>query len=411
MKWLQRLGLGLGCFLSLVTAAAAHFTDGTKPRTILVADLESEGLVVYLRVPAPLFYAADVVDAQARQVPFEAQFLDVSRVGNALAFRLSQSAIDDSPVAFADRLNAAHMWRQNGRPIAPRVVRWAIHPKLPESPFSSVAEARASLSIPPPAVDPALGTAYIDVELVLEGAKQPFDLQVKSAQAPLPLPADVSIDNHLRDLRGGSAVSITESGQLQDWVTIDGSALRAALTFVWQGILHILLGADHVLLVVCIALGAGAWRALVLRVTAFTLGHAVTLVTAFLGYVPSAPWFIPAVETAIAATVVYAALTAWLQRLDAPLILLAIGLLHGLGFSFVLSDILGPGSPALASSLAAFTLGLETGQLALLTVVLGTMAGIRLLSVPGAVAIRYSTLGICGVIAAYWTVTRGYPLL
>ena len=411
MRWSQLLGLGVAFLMGFVTVAAAHFSEGTKPRTILVADAQGGGVLVYLRVPAPLFYANDIVDAQAQQVPFEAEFLTVTRVGNALAFSLSQSEISRDPGGFADRLNAAHLWRQNGRLVEARVLRWNVHQGLPETAFSSIAAAREALTMPTSEVDAAFGSAYIDVELVLKGARQGLDLQMRSAMPVLPLPAGVSIDNHIRDLRDGNGVSITQTGQLQDWVTIDGSLFRSALTFTWQGILHILLGADHVLLVVCIALGAGAWRSLVARVTAFTLGHAVTLVTAFFGYVPSAAWFIPAVETAIAATVIYAAMAAWLERMDAPLILLAIGLLHGMGFSFVLSDILGPASPSLTTSLAAFTVGIESGQLALLALVLLAMAGIRRFSLQGAASVRYLTLGLCAMTATYWTLSRGYSLL
>ena len=411
MRWHHFFYLTIAIFLSFVAASLAHFTEGSKPRTILIADGEDKGLLVYLRVPAPLFFAGDIVDAQNRQVPFEAQFLTVNRVGNALAFSLSQSDISDNPNDFSDRLNAAHIFRQAGRPLEARVLRWAIHSDLPKTSLSSVAEAREALSTPVLEVDPSFGAAYIDVELALDEAEKRLDLQVKSALPFVILPPSVSIDNHIRDLRGNSAVSIRETGQLQDWVTVDGSSLRAGLLFVWQGILHILLGTDHVLFVVCIALGAGAWRKLVLRVTAFTLGHAVTLVIAFLGYVPNATWFIPAVETAIAATVVYAALAAWLQRMDAPWVLLVTGLLHGLGFSFVLSEILGPGSPALSLSLASFTLGIEFGQLALLALVLAAMAGIGTMSFQGARALRLMALGVSGSIAVYWTLTRGLELL
>ena len=411
MKCLRLISFVLGCLLCLVTNATAHFSEGTKPRTILVADAEDGGLLVYLRVPAPLFYAADIVAAQAQQVPFEAEFLEVTRVGNALAFGLSQSAIAENPDGFADRLNAAHLWRQSGRHLEARVLRWKVHGDLIGTSFSSIAAAREALALPMVETDPAFGSAYIDIELALEGARAGLDLQIKSALPVLPLPTHVSIDNHVRDLRSGRAVSIMEPGQLQEWVTVNGSHVHAALAFVWQGVLHILLGADHVLLVACIALGAGVWRTLVLRATAFTLGHAATLVTAFLGYVPSAVWFIPAVETAIAATVVYAAISAWWERMDTPFVLFLIGLLHGLGFSFVLSDILGPASPALATSLAAFTIGIEAGQLVLIAVVLTAMASVRWVSRDGAIAIRHASLGICAVIAAYWTISRGVSLI
>ena len=85
--------------------------------------------------------------------------------------------------------------------------------------------------------------------------------------------------------------------------------------------------------------------------------------------------------------------------------------IHGLGFSFVLSEILGPGSPALSLSLASFTLGIEFRQLALLALVLAAMAGIETMSFQGARALRLMALGVSGSIAVYWTLTRGLELL
>ena len=389
----------------------AHFSEGTKPRTVLLTEQRDEGLIAYIRIPAPLLFADDIVDAQRRQVPFEAEFLTVTRIGNALTFLLSQSEIAANERGFAERLNGAHVWRQNGLSLATEVLRWRIHPKEPDSPFSSLAEARASLDTETRGEDPNFGNAYVDIELALRTTFPSTDLDLKSAYTALPLPSAVRIDNHIRDLRGGRAVSITQEGQLQDWISIDGSRLHAALGFVWQGILHILIGIDHVLLVVCIALGAGTFRHLVALVTAFTFGHALTLVIAFLGYVPDAAWFIPAVETIIAVTVFYAALAAWWRRTEAVWVFGAIGLLHGFGFSFVLSEILGSSSSTLLLSLASFTLGIELGQVAILTVAMVAMACLSLFSEDASRWTRSGVLLACAAVALIWTVERSVALI
>jgi hypothetical protein len=391
--------------------AEAHFSEGTKPRTVLLTEHQDGRLMAYIRIPAPLLYAHEIVEAQRQQVPFEADFLTVTRIGNALTFFLSQSDIAADEEGFAERLNAAHVWRQNGIALITEVLRWRIHPGEPANPFSSPAEARTSLDTSTEIEDPNFGNAYVDFDLAIETTFPSTDLDLKSAHTALPLPPAVSIDNHIRDLRGDQAVSVTEEGQLQDWITIDGSRLNAALGFIWQGILHILIGADHVLLVVCIALGAGTLTHLVALVTAFTLGHAVTLVTAFLGYIPQAPWFIPAVEAAIAVTVLYAALAAWWRRIEAVWVFGAIGLLHGLGFSFVLSEILGPSSSALTLSLASFTLGIELGQVAILAIAVGVMAGLSRVSANASGWTRSGVLLACAAMAAVWTAERSLALL
>ena len=175
--------------------------------------------------------------------------------------------------------------------------------------------------------------------------------------------------------------------------------------------MHILIGADHVLLVVCIAFGAGSARRLALRVTAFTLGHTVTLAAATLGFIPNAPWFIPGVETAIALTVLYAAVASLRQWREAIAILFAIGLLHGLGFAFVLQDLMGIDQLALAGALMAFTLGIELGQLGILAVALVLSAGLARTSALAESWMRHGALVTFALIAAFWSVERGISTL
>ena len=95
---------------------------------------------------------------------------------------------------------------------------------------------------------------------------------------------------------------------------------------------------------------------LVYRVSGFTIGHTITLVGGFFGYAPSGAWFIPAVELGIALSIIYAAITAVTNRgeISSFLITTCIGLLHGLGFSFVLHEILKVDSPNLWVSLISF---------------------------------------------------------
>ena len=91
----------------------------------------------------------------------------------------------------------------------------------------------------------------------------------------------------------------------------------------------------------------------------------MTLVAGFFGYVPQAAWFVPAVETAVAASIALAAVAALRTAGKAPLLALtaAIGLLHGLGFSFALRQMLQLDGPHLAVSLGAFNVGVELGQI------------------------------------------------
>ncbi len=144
----------------------------------------------------------------------------------------------------------------------------------------------------------------------------------------------------------------------------------AASRFVAEGFWHILGGYDHLLFVLCLVLPVRRWRPLVAIVTAFTLAHSVTLGFAALGYAPSAAWFPPLVETAIAASIVWLALENILLPVDRLeqrwMLAFAFGLIHGFGFSFALGETLQFAGGHRAMALGTFNLGVELGQLLVL---------------------------------------------
>ena len=133
----------------------------------------------------------------------------------------------------------------------------------------------------------------------------------------------------------------------------------------------------------------------------------------FFGYVPKAAWFVPAVETAVAASILVAAVAALRMAGRAPLFWLtcAVGLVHGLGFSFALRDMLELDGPHLAISLAAFNIGVEIGQIVFATVVRGLMLWM------GSHALRWqprfkALIALsCMAVAAMWIFERAKPIV
>ena len=103
-------------------------------------------------------------------------------------------------------------------------------------------------------------------------------------------------------------------------------------------------------------------------ITAFTLAHSITLSLAVLGIVnlPSR-W----VESVIAASVLLVALHNLYPVIQARLwiVTFVFGLIHGLGFASVLLDLEIPGT-SLLLALAGFNLGVETGQIAIVGILL-----------------------------------------
>ncbi|MFO1329241.1 MAG: HupE/UreJ family protein [Rubrivivax sp.] len=144
--------------------------------------------------------------------------------------------------------------------------------------------------------------------------------------------------------------------------------LQAASRFTALGVTHILSGVDHLLFVAALVLPFTPWRRLVWMVTGFTLAHSLTLALAALGVVPQGLWFAPAVEFAIAATVLAVALDNVLRASAGRRagFAFALGLVHGFGFSFALAESLQFAGSHLLTALAAFNVGVELGQLAVL---------------------------------------------
>jgi hypothetical protein len=148
-------------------------------------------------------------------------------------------------------------------------------------------------------------------------------------------------------------------------VHLDPRWHQAALSFVKAGFLHILEGADHLLFLLLLVAPFRRFLPLAAIVTAFTIAHSITLIAAALGFGPQALWFPALIETLIAASILYMALEnvlgARLQRRWA--LALAFGLVHGFGFAYGLSELLQFAGSHLVTSLLAFNLGVELGQL------------------------------------------------
>ena len=187
--------------------------------------------------------------------------------------------------------------------------------------------------------------------------------------------------------------------------TAQGAAAVAA-TFVPAGVHHILIGPDHILFLIgLLLLGGGGWT-LVRIVTAFTIGHSITLSLAALDLVSPPPTLI---EPAIALSIVFVGadnlLVGTRGRDVRAWIALVFGLVHGFGFAYVLREF-GLPREALAWSLFSFNLGVEIGQLVVVLAVAGALAFIR--QRDQVAAQRLAFVGSIVVIAAggYWFVQR-----
>ena len=159
------------------------------------------------------------------------------------------------------------------------------------------------------------------------------------------------------------------------------------------GFAHItdLAGYDHILFIIALCAGYGLrdWRRVLLLVTAFTVGHSITLALAtlrlFAYRTEVIEWLIPVtiLVTALANLVAGGKSGAAPNRYPYARYGLALlfGLIHGLGFSNFLRSMLGR-EAGIVQPLLAFNVGLEIGQLLIVGLILGLAeAGTRLFGV------------------------------
>lgn len=189
------------------------------------------------------------------------------------------------------------------------------------------------------------------------------------------------------------------------------------------GMNHFLIGYDHIaflgalLLPAVLVAQAGTWapvpgfRAAFVNVatvvTLFTIAHSVTLSLAAFGVLrlPERP-----VEAMIALSIVIVAaknFIAWETRL-VWLIILGLGLLHGLGFAGVLSPY-GLEQATMVPTLLAFNLGVEVGQLIVIVAVFPVLYLLRRWS-GYRFAVLYPGSAALIAIGMFWFVRRAFDL-
>jgi len=319
--------------------------------------LRPEGQTLVFLVRAPLKAMRDV------DIPLLPNgFLDLAKVGPTLE-DAAMLWIGDFVELFED-----------GRPLGkPRVA--AARVSLPsDKSFASFAEAQASLAGPrlPDDTDLYWQDGLLDVR---------FEYPILSDRARFAvLPGltrlGIQVNVVLRLLMPDTPERVFDVHGDAGLVELDPRWYQAVLRFTRDGFFHILDGIDHLLFLFCLVIPFRRLGPLVAVVTAFTVAHSITLVASAFDMAPTALWFPPLIETLIAASIVYMALEnitgAQLER--RWIVTFGFGLVHGFGFSFALRESLQFAGSHLLTSLLAFNLGVELGQLLVLLVLLPVLA-------------------------------------
>ena len=219
------------------------------------------------------------------------------------------------------------------------------------------------------------------------------------------------------ELAGGRAIdTVLRSREPSLVVPAREHGVGLANRYVALGVEHILSGYDHLLFVFGLLLLAAGRRALVATITAFTLGHSVTLTLAALGVarVPSAP-----IEVLIAFSIFVLAVElarpdpsgdSTLMRRRPWLMALGFGFLHGLGFAGTLRAA-GLPPQAIPLALLGFNVGIEIGQLVFVLTVLLLTALARPVLRRFPAWTRALPVYAMGSLAAFWMIERARPLV
>lgn len=180
--------------------------------------------------------------------------------------------------------------------------------------------------------------------------------------------------------------------------------------YLLAGIEHIFLGYDHVAFLVAVVLWARRLLPVVKIVTAFTIAHSITLSLAALDVlvIPSS-----LVEPAIAASIVFVAVENFFSRdVDKRWrMAFLFGLIHGFGFAGALREIGLPPNAAVPA-LAAFNIGVEIGQVAIVAVALPILRVADRLSAEDrsepvrAAGLVYAVSAVIGLLGGYWLLAR-----
>lgn len=202
-------------------------------------------------------------------------------------------------------------------------------------------------------------------------------------------------------------------------VRFEPTSTNDLVAFIALGVRHLLGGADHVLFVLGIVLLVGRVRDLVWLVSAFTVGHSISLALSATGIVrlPSAP-----VEMLIAASLLWLALRVLARReqLTTPApsprravaVCACFGLLHGLGFASAFADA-GASGDALPRALFGFNVGVELGQLALVVPAALLARWLRRSDIEQRREARWMAIGayVIGTASAYFLIVRAPMVL
>jgi len=158
---------------------------------------------------------------------------------------------------------------------------------------------------------------------------------------------------------------------------IEGGNLR----YIWIGATHMLSGYDHLAFIFGIIFFLTRFKDIVKYITAFTVGHSITLIYATFSAIQVNYFLIDAVIALSVSYIAFANLNGFEKYLNMKtpnmmVMIFGLGLIHGLGLSTRLQQ-LPLSEDSLLMNIISFNIGIELGQISALAIMLLLIAAFR----------------------------------
>jgi len=351
-RWNTKVRLLAAVLFALACAAPASVSAHEIPNDVTIQTfLKAEGPEVHLLVRVPIIAMRDIIFPQK-----DAENIALDRAQNQLHDAATLWVGDDVKLYEGESA------------LAPQRVVAVRASAADDRSFETFESASALFAAPQQDVNVSVKAGYLDIffSYPITSAASRFSIDPRWARLSL---RTITV---VRLMLPGGGIRAFELEGNPGLVPLDPRWMQAAWRFVKLGFRHILDGTDHLLFLFCLVIPFRRFRSLVTIVTAFTVAHSITLIASAYNLGPDSLWFPPLIETLIATSIVYMALEnivgAQLHR--RWLITFGFGLVHGFGFSFALKQTLQFAGSHLLTSLLSFNIGVELGQLLVLSLLI-----------------------------------------
>ena len=262
-----------------VTTASAHFKLNLNVRIVHVEHL-ADGLNVYMRLPMPYLVAHLLGEIDEKGLPSPAPYTSNRLEQGKLVHFVDVEQLKNSTDGLALLALQGLDLSVGEASVNAKVERVRIYKNGTQPDFATLNDARKSFQgeqlFDAFEQDVYVGDTTIDVLLRYPSEGAVYQYALSSSLDP-GLPDQDETANLVLDYSSAGVQVFRVRGLLHEPVVVTRSLFDAVVTFIKEGVIHILEGLDHVLFVICLVLGAMHLKPLLWRVTGFTIGHSITL--------------------------------------------------------------------------------------------------------------------------------------